>query len=416
MAQKSDFKTVETDLDELEEKIRKHRRKIAKRIIIVVAAVVALFLIVWLWMALRTYKSFDVKNSVEQKDKSAVSFVDFCGAVVEYSNDGVLYTASDGNRIWNQAFEMSSPQVVTCESFMTIYDRGGTVLYIMDKNGVKKEIGTSWPIIKACIASQGTVAVLVSENENYYVKLYDVNGKELASGEFFGEQKNIPVDIALSYDAKKLAVDMIDVSGGKTDSVISFYNFGSVGQNEIDNNVGTYKYENQLIPEIAYVSDSRMIAVSDQNIMVFDGSQKPKIKQIKIDPEKIGEVIGQRGKTINTIIEETGVKIDIDDEGRISICGVEQAGMDKAIEMINMIVEPLEVGKNYHGKVVKVIDCGAIVSLAPNKDGLIHISKLSDKRVAKVEDVVNVGDEVDVKVIKIDERAGRISLSLKDVQ
>ena len=142
----------------------------------------------------------------------------------------------------------------------------------------------------------------------------------------------------------------------------------------------------------------------------------PKIKQIKIDPEKIGEVIGQRGKTINTIIEETGVKIDIDDEGRISICCVEQAGMDKAIEMINMIVEPLEVGKNYHGKVVKVIDCGAIVSLAPNKDGLIHISKLSDKRVAKVEDVVNVGDEVDVKVIKIDERAGRISLSLKDVQ
>ena len=142
----------------------------------------------------------------------------------------------------------------------------------------------------------------------------------------------------------------------------------------------------------------------------------PKIKQIKIDPEKIGEVIGQRGKTINTIIEETGVKIDIDDEGRISICGVEQAGMDKAVEMINMIVEPLEVGKNYHGKVVKVIDCGAIVSLAPNKDGLIHISKLSDKRVAKVEDVVNVGDEVDVKVIKIDERAGRISLSLKDVQ
>ena len=233
MAQKSDFKTVETDLDELEEKIRKHRRKIAKRIIIVVAAVVALFLIVWLWMALRTYKSFDVKNSVEQKDKSAVSFVDFCGAVVEYSNDGVLYTDSDGNRIWNQAFEMSSPQVVTCESFMTIYDMGGTDLYIMDKKGVKKEIGTSWPIIKACIASQGTVAVLVSENENYYVKLYDVNGKELASGEFFGEQKNIPVDIALSYDAKKLAVDMIDVSGGKTDSVISFYNFGSVGQNEI---------------------------------------------------------------------------------------------------------------------------------------------------------------------------------------
>lgn len=140
----------------------------------------------------------------------------------------------------------------------------------------------------------------------------------------------------------------------------------------------------------------------------------PKIVQIKIDPEKIGEVIGQRGKTINTIIEDTGVKIDIDDDGRVSVCGVDQTGMDKAIEMIKMIVNPVEVGQKYTGKVVKILDCGAIVSLAPNKDGLIHISKLSDKHVAKVEDVVNVGDEVTVKVIKIDERAGRISLSLKD--
>lgn len=180
MAQKSDFKTVETDLDELEEKIRKHRRKIAKRIIIVVAAVVALFLIVWLWMALRTYKSFDVKNSVEQKDKSAVSFVDFCGAVVEYSNDGVLYTDSDGNRIWNQAFEMSSPQVVTCESFMTIYDRGGTDLYIMEKNGVKKEIGTSWPIIKACIARLSPQEAFYSQKKS--VRIMDAVGA--VSGEF----------------------------------------------------------------------------------------------------------------------------------------------------------------------------------------------------------------------------------------
>ena len=142
----------------------------------------------------------------------------------------------------------------------------------------------------------------------------------------------------------------------------------------------------------------------------------PKIVQIKIDPDKIGEVIGQRGKTINTIIEETGVKIDIDDDGNVSVCGFEQESMDKAMNMIKMIVEPLVVGDDYKGKVVKILDCGAIVSLAPNKDGLIHISKLSDKRVAKVEDVVNVGDDVVVKVIKIDERAGRISLSLKDVE
>ena len=143
------------------------------------------------------------------------------------------------------------------------------------------------------------------------------------------------------------------------------------------------------------------------------GEFAPKIIQTVVDPEKIGEIIGQRGKTINAIIEETGVKIDIDDEGRVSICGVEQAGMDKALKIIRSIVDPLEVGKTYEGKVVRIMNFGAFVELSPNKDGLIHISKLADTRVEKVEDVVNIGDEVRVKVLDID-RMGKVSLSLKD--
>ena len=145
------------------------------------------------------------------------------------------------------------------------------------------------------------------------------------------------------------------------------------------------------------------------------GALAPKICQLKIDPDKIGEVIGQRGKTINTIIEETGVKIDIDDDGRISVCGVDQAGIDKALKTIHSIVDPIEVGKIYEGKVVRIMNFGAFVELAPNKDGLIHISKLAKERVGKVEDVVNIGDEVRVKVLDID-RMGKISLSLKDAQ
>ena len=143
------------------------------------------------------------------------------------------------------------------------------------------------------------------------------------------------------------------------------------------------------------------------------GEFAPKIIQTVVDPEKIGEIIGQRGKTINAIIEETGVKIDIDDEGRVSICGVEQAGMDKALKIIRSIVDPLEVGKTYDGKVVRIMNFGAFVELSPNKDGLIHISKLAEARVEKVEDVVNIGDEVRVKVLDID-RMGKVSLSLKD--
>ncbi len=143
------------------------------------------------------------------------------------------------------------------------------------------------------------------------------------------------------------------------------------------------------------------------------GALAPKIMQMKVDPEKIGEIIGQRGKTINNIIEETGVKIDIDDDGTVAVCGVDQAGIDKALKIIHSIVDPIEVGQIYEGKVVRIMNFGAFVELSPNKDGLIHISKLSKERVARVEDVVNIGDTVKVKVLEID-RMGKISLSLKD--
>ncbi len=141
----------------------------------------------------------------------------------------------------------------------------------------------------------------------------------------------------------------------------------------------------------------------------------PKIIQMTIDPEKIGEVIGQRGKTINMIIEETGVKIDIDDDGHVFICGVDQEGLDNAARIIHSIVDPIEVGKIYEGKVVRIMNFGAFVALAPNKDGLIHISKLAKERVEKVEDVVNIGDTVRVKVLEVGPM-GKISLSLKDVE
>jgi polyribonucleotide nucleotidyltransferase len=144
------------------------------------------------------------------------------------------------------------------------------------------------------------------------------------------------------------------------------------------------------------------------------GELAPKIIQTKIDPDKISEVIGQRGKTINKIIDETGVKIDINEEGMVFICGVEQDMMDKALKIIRSIVDPIEVGAIYEGTVVRIMNFGAFVELSPNKDGLIHISKLAKERVEKVEDVVNIGDVVKVKVLEVD-KMGRINLSLKDV-
>ena len=144
------------------------------------------------------------------------------------------------------------------------------------------------------------------------------------------------------------------------------------------------------------------------------GEYAPKIIQIQIDPQKIGDVVGQRGKTINTIIERTGVKIDITDEGAVSICGVDQKNMDEAANMVKIIATDFEAGQIFTGKVVSIKEFGAFVEFAPGKEGMVHISKICKERINRVEDVLTLGDKVKVICLGKD-KMGRISFSMKDV-
>ena len=144
------------------------------------------------------------------------------------------------------------------------------------------------------------------------------------------------------------------------------------------------------------------------------GKYAPKIIQMSIDPEKIGDVVGQRGKTINAIIEQTGVKIDITDDGFVSICGTDQAMMDKAAEMIKIITTEFEEGQIFKGKVISIKEFGAFLEFAPGKEGMVHISKISKERINHVEDVLTLGDVVTVVCLGKD-KMGRISFSMKDV-
>ena len=137
----------------------------------------------------------------------------------------------------------------------------------------------------------------------------------------------------------------------------------------------------------------------------------PKIISFNINPDKIGDVIGKQGAVINKIIEETGVKIDIEDDGTVCVASTNEEMNQKAKNIILSIAEDLEKGKKYEGTVVRIMQFGAFVEIAPTKEGMIHISKLSDKRVEKVEDVVKIGDKVQVEVIKIDDK-GRVDLKL----
>lgn len=140
----------------------------------------------------------------------------------------------------------------------------------------------------------------------------------------------------------------------------------------------------------------------------------PKMEQLKINPDKIREVIGTGGKVIREIVEVSGAKVDINDEGLIKVAAVEQSAIDKAMEMIKGITDEPEIGKIYTGKVAKIVDFGAFVTFMPNRDGLVHISEIMNERVAKVSDHINEGDEIYVKLIGIDDR-GKTKLSMKRV-
>ena len=144
------------------------------------------------------------------------------------------------------------------------------------------------------------------------------------------------------------------------------------------------------------------------------GKYAPKIIQMNIDPQKIGDVVGQRGKTINAIIEKTGVKIDISDEGNISICGTDQEMMDEAKRLITIIVTDFEAGQVLEGTVVSIKDFGAFLEFAPGKEGMVHISKICKQRIDHVEDVLTLGDKVKAVCLGKD-KMGRISFSIKDV-
>ena len=163
-----------------------------------------------------------------------------------------------------------------------------------------------------------------------------------------------------------------------------------------------------------YILDEVMLKAIDKpraNLSKY----APKIETIKINPEKISEVIGKGGKTINKIIDETGVKIDIEDDGTVFVAGVEQEMLDKAISIIESLTKDVELNEVYLGKVTKLLQFGALVEVLPGKEGLLHISKISNERINKVEDVLSVGDEILVKVIEINEAEGKFNLTAKNL-
>lgn len=273
-------------MEEYRQKLRAHRRKVLKRTMIVILVILLIVAGLGLYMALRHYEDYDILSSEERSDTEATHFAEFQGSILKYSNDGAIFTDTSNELIWNQTYEMSNPQIDICENYLAIYDKGGTGIYILTPAQLVGSIETTMEIQQVCVASQGTIAVLMKKDESAYLALYDREGNNLAEGEIHGEKGGYPIAIALSHDALKLAVSMIDIHSGSVKSTIAFYNYGSVGQNEIDNCVGVNTYDDMVIPEMEFMTNDRMVAFGDSKVILFEGAQKPQaVAEISLEKE-----------------------------------------------------------------------------------------------------------------------------------
>lgn len=240
--------------------------------------------------------------------------------------------------------------------------------------------------IKKPVAGISVGMVTAPEDTSKFVMLTDIQGIE----DFFGD-----MDFKVAGTKDGITAIQMDIKvDGLTPEIIK----QSLSQT---NSARQYILDEIMLKEIATPREEL-------------SAYAPKIKLVEIPIEKIAEVIGAKGKTIKRILEESGVeKIDTSDDGKIYICDSNSENIKKAVEMIEGIIFEPEVGATYSGKVTRILNFGAFVEFAPGKEGLVHISKLASKRVEKVEDVVNVGDTVNIKVLEVDKQ-GRINLSIKD--
>ena len=239
--------------------------------------------------------------------------------------------------------------------------------------------------IKSAVAGI-SCGLVTGETDDDYIVLTDIQGLE----DFFGD-----MDFKVAGTHKGITAIQMDIKiHGLTRPIIE------------EAIAKTRKARLYIMDEVM----SNAIAEPRQEV----GPYAPKIIQMQIDPQKIGDVVGQRGKTINAIIDQTGVKIDITDDGSVSICGTDAKSMDEARKLIHIIVTDFEAGQVLEGKVVSIKEFGAFLEFAPGKEGMVHISKISKERINRVEDLLTLGDVVKVVCLGKD-KMGRMSFSMKDV-
>ncbi len=249
---------------------------------ILVGALVVMSVVSYLWQ----YDDYSERSYIERGDTAETTYIGYQGNLLKYSRDGAFYLKYNGDLIWNYTYEMPNPQVDVCGNYILIYDENGTQVSILTNTGYLNSITTSYPIVEAEIAGQGTIAILTQNGDTGYVTLYDTDGNVVVSGELHMQNNGYPITIEISEDATRLAVSQVDMTDGDVKTTITFYDFSKTGQDQVDNQIAIYSFADQIFPRLKYLTNGKLVAYGDTEVVVFGSDNSCSIeKEIYPDGE-----------------------------------------------------------------------------------------------------------------------------------
>ena len=292
---RGDPETPVNSVPEYKERLSRKRKRMLIRVG-AAAAAVALVAVAGILTARNwQYGSYKVVSSSDQEDTQSTQYVGFGGHVLKYSGDEVALIDTGGETIWSDPQEMENPVADICGDSCVVYDKSGRTMAVYNSEGRQGFIETSLPIMKARTASQGVVAAILEDGETTWINFYDKDGSEIATGKTSVDSPGYPVDLDVSENGLLIGVAYLTVADNQVSSYVAFYNFGNTGQNQMDNMVSGYTYDDVVAPRIYYMDASRAAVLRDDGLVLYQGRQIPEeTKTVQAEGEIVSTFFDER--------------------------------------------------------------------------------------------------------------------------
>ncbi|MCR5721760.1 MAG: DUF5711 family protein [Lachnospiraceae bacterium] len=274
-------------------KIRKHKLARVYTIVLVLVLLAAVLIGYFIYERSKIFDSMEIVSSINRDNIDGTKIREFAGSVMTYSKDGAGAMDASGKLLWNQTFDMQNPMASVNGEMAAFADYGGSRIYLQKASGETGVVNTDMPIRKITVSANGYVAAVLEDLDVTWIYLYDSNGTKVAYFRTTMEKSGYPIDIDISPDAELVCVSYYYIDCNDLKSSVAFYNFGSVGQNSIDNYVSGFNYPDEMIPYVEFLDTETAIAVSDSRISVFAGAHKPvSVSEMFINDEVISVFTG----------------------------------------------------------------------------------------------------------------------------